>query len=57
MNGEMSVLGRVEFFRECSAGNCRYHNVFLPTSVVGREKQKDSFLQRNYRKQEARDIK
>ena len=52
MNGERRCWGRVEFLRDCRSGNGRYHNVFfLPTSVVGRENQKDPFLMRRKRKE------
>ena len=34
----MSVMGLVEFLRDCGAGKCSHHNNFLlPTSAVGRE--------------------
>ena len=52
MNGESRCWGRIEFLRDCRSGNGRYHNgFFLPTSVVGRENQKDLFLMRRKRKE------
>ena len=51
MNGERRCWGRVEFLKDCRSGNGRYRNGFLPTSVVGRENQKDPFLMRRKRKE------
>ena len=51
MNGERRCWGKVEFLRDCRSENGRYHNGFLPTSVVGRENPKDPFLMRRKRKE------
>ena len=51
-------MGLVEFLRDCGAGNCSYHNAFFFTNFCrGKRKVKRFYSQRNYGKQEDREIK
>ena len=46
----ISVLGRVEFLRDCRARNCRYHNVFFTNFCRGKRKLKQFYSQKTLQK-------